>query len=142
MMPADGPVEYLIASSAETRTALEPFGGLDTVLSPDEMSAARRFRKAADRADYRAGHAIFRLLAARWLGTGHREAAELPVTRYCRSHGDPGLARPPMGTPWQTTVVCHSIPEINGIGIASIGAPHGYVAALASVRTPSVPWCL
>lgn len=93
---AAGPV-YLTAPAAAVRDAADPAGGLETFLSPDEQRSVLRFKHETDRLDYAASHALFRLLAARQLGSSPGAAAGLTVKRRCAGcgsseHGKPSIA--------------------------------------------------
>ncbi|MHA7154006.1 4'-phosphopantetheinyl transferase family protein [Arthrobacter sp. TMN-50] len=90
------PVQYVAATALDVARALEPLGGLDRFLPAGVRAAAGRHRHEQDRLTYRAAHAVFRLLAARVLDTTPSRAAELPVTRSCRTcgselHGKPAV---------------------------------------------------
>lgn len=111
--PAAG-VVFLAVPTADAASACAPFGGLGAFLSPAEMAAARRFRRSADRLDYEASHALFRLLAAWWLGLSPREAATLHIARHCGSCG---------GTD-------HGKPSVAGVAL-SLSRSHGAVMAAA-----------
>ncbi|MCZ2402279.1 4'-phosphopantetheinyl transferase superfamily protein [Paenarthrobacter sp. Z7-10] len=87
-------VEYLITTVSKFDAAA-PASTLAPLLPESEHSAAARFRQARDGQAYTAAHVLFRLMAARWLGTDPGRAAELEVKRHCRScggaHGKPRI---------------------------------------------------
>ncbi|MET4093904.1 4'-phosphopantetheinyl transferase superfamily protein [Arthrobacter sp. UYCu712] len=105
---------YVAVASSGIEAACLGHGGLDAFLSPAEAASAGRFRRPADRLDYSASHALFRLLAARQLGLGPGAAAGLEVRRRCSGCG---------GTD-------HGKPEIEGTGL-SLSRSHGAVMAAA-----------
>ncbi|MEC5179250.1 4'-phosphopantetheinyl transferase family protein [Arthrobacter sp. CG_A4] len=89
-------------------------GGLGAFLSPREHDASLRFHRGEDRLDYSASHALFRLLAAWWLGLGPEHAAGLEVRRLCGGCGSTE----------------HGKPSIEGVGL-SMSRSHGTVMAAA-----------
>ena len=91
------------------------FGGLGAFLSPRERDASLRFRRPADRLDYPASHALFRLLAARRLGLSPAAAAGLSVRRMCAGCG----------------ATDHGKPSIEGVAL-SMSRSHGTVMAAAA----------
>ncbi|WP_193096101.1 4'-phosphopantetheinyl transferase family protein [Brevibacterium sp. FME17] len=82
-------IEYLICDVGTLSQAREDHRWLDSLLSPAEAAHSNRLRQAADRAAYRSGHLLFRLMAARRLGIEPRDAGELTFTRTCRTCGGP-----------------------------------------------------
>jgi len=113
-------VVYLAATSAAVqdaavRAAPGPASeGLDAFISPEERVASLRFRRAEDRLDYAASHALFRLLAAWRLGRAPEDAAVLEVRRTCAGCG---------GTD-------HGKPSVGGVAL-SMSRSHGTVMAAA-----------
>ena len=91
------------------------FGGLGAFLSPRERDASLRFRHPADRLDYPASHALFRLLAARRLGLSPADAAGLDVRRLCAGCG----------------ATDHGKPSIEGVAL-SMSRSHGTVMAASA----------
>ncbi|MCB5292077.1 4'-phosphopantetheinyl transferase family protein [Arthrobacter sp. SO3] len=89
-------------------------GGLDAFLSPEERDAPLRFRRAEDRLDYAASHALFRLLAAWRLGLAPGDAARLDVRRTCAGCGSTE----------------HGKPSVDGVAL-SMSRSHGTVMAAA-----------
>ncbi|WP_052690537.1 4'-phosphopantetheinyl transferase family protein [Pseudarthrobacter chlorophenolicus] len=85
---------FLIVHSADLEAACAPAGGLAACLSPAEARSARRFARTADRLDYLASHALFRLVAAHRLGHGFAEAPQLEVSRRCAGCGSTGHGKP------------------------------------------------
>lgn len=89
-------IEYILCDVGTVRRACAEHSWLDSVLSSDEIDRSNRFRRADDRAGYRCGHLVFRLMAARSLGLEPSNAGELRFTRTCRScggpHGKPQIA--------------------------------------------------
>lgn len=87
-------VEYLIATVSELLDAAA-VSTLVPLLPEADRSGAGRFRHVRDREAYAGAHVLFRLMAARWLGTEPHSAAELEVQRRCRtcggSHGKPEI---------------------------------------------------
>jgi 4'-phosphopantetheinyl transferase len=98
-----GGIEYVVAPSAAVQVAADVcaggFGseGLGAVLSPQERDASLRFSRAADRLDYAASHALFRLLAARRLGLDPADAAGLEIRRSCAGCGSSEHGKPSVG---------------------------------------------
>lgn len=90
---ADNRVEYLFATGSELGTGAA--ASLAALLPEAEHSRAGRFRHVRDGQAYIAAHVLFRLMAARWLGTGLGRAAELEVKQHCRTcggaHGKPRI---------------------------------------------------
>lgn len=105
---------YVAVRSAAVQDAAGRAGGLDAFLSPEERNASLRFRRAEDRLDYAASHALFRLLAAWRLGRAPQDAAVLDVRRTCAGCG---------GTD-------HGKPSIGGVAV-SMSRSHGTVMAVA-----------
>jgi 4'-phosphopantetheinyl transferase len=97
------------------------FGGLGAFLSAQERDASLRFRGAADRLDYAASHALFRLLAARRLGLRPATAAGLDVRRRCAGCGSTG----------------HGKPTIEGAAL-SLSRSHGTVMAASAPEGASL----
>ena len=110
----DAGIVYVAAPSTGVEAACLGLGGLDAFLAPAEAASAGRFRRAEDRLDYSASHALFRLLAAWQLGLGPDAAAGLEVRRRCSSCG---------GTD-------HGKPGVEGVGL-SLSRSHGAVMAAA-----------
>ena len=90
-------------------------GASGAFLSPPERDASLRFKRAADRLDYAASHALFRLLAARRLGLSPADAAGLAVRRMCAGCG----------------ATDHGKPSIEGVAL-SMSRSHGTVMAAAA----------
>lgn len=99
----DAGIEYVAVPSAAVRNAAAVagpggygglFGGLGAFLSPRERDASLRFRRPADRLDYPASHALFRLLAARRLGMPPADAAGLDIRRLCAGCGSTNHGKP------------------------------------------------
>lgn len=120
----DAGIEYVAVPSAAVRDAAALagpggygglFGGLGAFLSPRERDASLRFRRPADRLDYPASHALFRLLAARWLGLPAADAAGLDIRRTCAGCGSTD----------------HGKPSIEGVAM-SMSRSHGTVMAAAA----------
>ena len=107
-------IAFLAEPSAGIAAAAGGLGGLDALLSGGERDAALRFRRAPDRLDYAASHALFRLLAAWQLGLGPESAAILEVRRTCAGCGS----------------TKHGKPAIDGAGL-SLSRSHGMVMAAA-----------
>ncbi len=88
-------MEYFSAAASLVVEGTRPLGGLDALLSAAEQNASSRFRRESDALSYRAAHALFRLMAARRLGSDPRLAAALRVYRRCRTcggeHGKPSI---------------------------------------------------
>lgn len=120
----DAGIEYVAVPSAAVRNAAAVagpggygglFGGLGAFLSPRERDASLRFRRPADRLDYPASHALFRLLAARRLGMSPADAAGLDIRRMCAGCGSTD----------------HGKPSIEGVAL-SMSRSHGTVMAAAA----------
>ena len=94
---------------------------LGAFLSARERDASLRFRRAADRLDYAASHALFRLLAARRLGLTPADAAGLDVRRRCAGCGSTG----------------HGKPSIEGVAL-SLSRSHGTVMAASAPEGASL----
>ena len=107
-------VVFLSVLSRNLESACAGAGGLQTFLSPAEVNAAGRFRRAEDRLDYAASHVLFRLLAARWLGLPPRDSAGLVVTRLCTGCGSSQ----------------HGKPTVDSVSL-SLSRSHGAVMAAA-----------
>lgn len=107
-------IVYVAVPSAAVQDAAGRAGGLDAFLSPEERNASLRFRRAEDRLDYAASHALFRLLAAWRLGRAPEDAAVLDVRRTCAGCG---------GTD-------HGKPSVGGVAV-SMSRSHGTVMAVA-----------
>ena len=107
-------IAFLAEPSAGIAAAAGGLGGLDALLSGGERDAALRLRRAPDRLDYAASHALFRLLAAWQLGLGPEAAAMLEVRRTCAGCGSTN----------------HGKPGIDGAGL-SLSRSHGMVMAAA-----------
>jgi len=108
-------VAYLTVSTADVQAAAAPAGGLEAFLSPLERASSLRFRRAEDRLDYAASHALFRLLAAWRLGGRVRSAAGLDVRRQCISCGSTEH-----GKPWVKGVAL-SLSRSQGLVMAAAG---------------------
>lgn len=108
-------VAYLTVSTADVQATAAPAGGLEAFLSPRERASSLRFRRAEDRLDYAASHALFRLLAAWRLGGGVRSAAGLDVRRQCISCGSTEH-----GKPWVKGVAL-SLSRSQGLVMAAAG---------------------
>ncbi|MGP4031722.1 4'-phosphopantetheinyl transferase family protein [Pseudarthrobacter sp. 1C304] len=116
-----GGIEYVVAPSAAVQDAAGVCAGglgsagLGAFLSPQERDALVRFSRAADRLDYAASHALFRLLAARRLGLDPADAAWLEIRRSCATCGSTE----------------HGKPSIDGVAL-SMSRSHGTVMAAAA----------
>ena len=128
--PHDAWIEYAAVPSAALQDAAARsslggygglFGGLGAFLSAQERDASLRFRRAADRLDYAASHALFRLLAARRLGLTPADAAGLDVRRRCAGCGSTG----------------HGKPSIEGVAL-SLSRSHGTVMAASAPEGASL----
>ena len=117
-------IEYVAVPSAAVQEAAALaglggygglFGGLGAYLSPRERDASLRFKRPADRLDFPASHALFRLLAARRLGLPAADAAGLDVRRMCAGCG----------------ATDHGKPSIEGVAL-SMSRSHGTVMAAAA----------
>jgi 4'-phosphopantetheinyl transferase len=112
---ARGPgIAFVAVPSAEIEAACLPHGGFEAYLSAAEAASSRRFRRAEDRRDYSASHALFRLLAAWRLGLGPGAAAGLRVHRACSGCGSTE----------------HGKPAVEGVAL-SLSRSHGAVMAAA-----------
>lgn len=121
-------IEYVAAPSAAVQEAAACsglslrgglFGGLGAFLSPQERDASLRFRRAADRLDYSASHALFRLLGARRLGLPAADAAGLAVRRKCAGCGSTD----------------HGKPSIEGVALSMSRSQGTVMAAAAAAGT-------
>lgn len=110
MTLAGGGIAFLAESSARIQAATGALGGLDAVLSRRERDASVRFRRPADRLDYAASHALFRLVAAWGLGLSPDDATGLEVRRTCGNCGS----------------TQHGKPAVDGVGL-SLSRSHGIV---------------
>lgn len=128
--PHEAWIEYTAVPSAALQDAAARcslggyggmFGGLGAFLSAQERDASLRFRNAADRLDYAASHALFRLLAARRLGLTRADAAGLDVRRRCAGCGSTG----------------HGKPSIEGAAL-SLSRSHGTVMAASAPEGASL----
>ena len=113
-------IEFVAVPSAAVLEAAGLRGGplesgLDVFLSAQERHASLRFKRAADRLDYSASHALFRLMAARRLGLPAADAAGLAVRRRCAGCG----------------AASHGKPSIEGVAL-SMSRSHGTVMAAAA----------
>lgn len=91
-----GDIQYVTAPAAAVADAAGSAGGLAAFLSEQERESHFRFRRAEDRLDYAASHALFRLVAAWRLGLEPEAAANLAVRRRCSGcgsteHGKPSI---------------------------------------------------
>jgi 4'-phosphopantetheinyl transferase len=107
-------IAFVAVPSAGVEAACRRYGGLDAFLSAAEAASSRRFRRAEDRRDYSASHALFRLLAAWRLGLGPGAAAGLEVRRTCTGCGSTE----------------HGKPAVEGVAL-SLSRSHGAVMAAA-----------
>ena len=91
-----GDILYWAAPAAAVADAAGSAEGLAAFLSAQERESQLRFRRAEDRLDYAASHALFRLVAAWQLGLEPGAAAGLAIRRRCSGcgsteHGKPSI---------------------------------------------------
>jgi 4'-phosphopantetheinyl transferase len=89
-------VDFVITKAARVLGHAAQFGGPRALLSRHELEAAGRFRNPADANGYVGAHLLFRLMAARALGSSPDMAGGLSIRRKCHScggpHGKPAIA--------------------------------------------------